>query len=74
MSMIADNKLVEYNGDKIINYGAVKLGIGGEKVKMITLDSLKLKQLDKIIILIIQLLFYNRYYFISISALQSGSE
>ena len=46
MSMIADNSLVEYNGDKIINYGAVKLGIDGEKVKMITLDSLKLKQLD----------------------------
>ncbi len=36
---------VKYEGKKM-NYGAVRLGTGGEKVKMMTLDSLNLNRVD----------------------------
>ena len=43
-TIIENIKKIKY-GNKL-NYGAARLGTGGEKVKMMTLDSLNLKRLD----------------------------
>lgn len=37
---------IEYFIDKPFNYGGIQLGIGGEKIEMITLDSLNLEKCD----------------------------
>ena len=40
------DKKVKYGEGNKMNYGAVRLGTGGEKVKMMTLDSLNLDRVD----------------------------
>jgi FkbM family methyltransferase len=40
--------LIEYNTNKIINYGGIGLGQNGENTKMITIDSLNLERCDYI--------------------------
>ena len=39
---------LEYSGSKKINYGGVRIGIGGPKIKLMTIDSMKLTKLDAI--------------------------
>lgn len=40
--------LIDYNTNKLINYGGIGLGQNGEKIKMITIDSLNLERCDYI--------------------------
>ena len=51
-SRISDGKTkgkkITYNSVEDINYGGIEIGLGGEKTKMITIDSLELKNVDLI--------------------------
>lgn len=46
VNSIGNVQELEYTGSKKINYGGVRIGIGGPKIKLMTIDSMKLTKLD----------------------------